>query len=358
MTHPALHTPFCELVGVRYPIVQTGRGWVAGPRLVAATAEAGGLGILASATMTYDELVAAIADVRARTDKPFGVNMRTDVADVGDRIALMIENGVRVASFAQAPNPALVDRCRSAGLVVMPTIGARRHAEKVAEWGVDAVIAQGGEGGGHTGTIPTSLLTPAVVDAVGDRVAVIAAGGFFDGRGLVAALAYGASGIAMGTRFLLTQESRVPDDVKQLYLKTPVTGTVVSTAVDGAPQRVIRTDLVDHMEKSGWLRSLPRAMVNAHAFRKETDTTLLALLKEGRAMKHGNELSWPQVVMAANAPMMTKAALVDGRTDVGILPTGQVVGEIDELPTVAELIARVMDEASQVLDRLGASSVD
>lgn len=358
MTHPALHTPFCDLVGVRYPIVQTGMGWVAGPRLVAATAEAGGLGILASATMTYDELVAAIADVRARTDKPFGVNMRTDVADVGDRITLMIENGVRVASFAQAPNPALVDRCRSAGLVVMPTIGARRHAEKVAEWGVDAVIAQGGEGGGHTGTVPTSLLTPAVVDAVGDRVAVIAAGGFFDGRGLVAALAYGASGIAMGTRFLLTQESRVPDDVKQIYLKTPVTGTVVSAAVDGAPQRVIRTDLVDHLEKSGWLRSLPRALANAHAFRKETDTTLSALLKEGLAMKHGNELSWPQVVMAANAPMMTKAALVDGRTDVGVLPTGQVVGEIDELPTVAELIARVMAEASQVLDRLGAPSAD
>ena len=120
----------------------------------------------------------------------------------------------------------------------MPTVGARRHAEKVVEWGVDAVIAQGGEGGGHTGAVPTSLLTPAVVDAVGDRVAVVAAGGFFDGRGLVAALAYGASAIAMGTRFLLTQESRVPDDVKQVYLQTPVTGTVVSTAVDGAPQRV------------------------------------------------------------------------------------------------------------------------
>ena len=142
----------------------------------------------------------------------------------------------------------------------MPTIGARRHAEKVAEWGVDAVIAQGGEGGGHTGTVPTSLLAPAVVDAVGDRVAVIAAGGFFDGRGLVAALAYGASGIAMGTRFLLTRESRVPDEVKQVYLGTPVTGTVVSTAVDGAPQRVIRTDLVDRLERSGWLRSLPRAL--------------------------------------------------------------------------------------------------
>jgi NAD(P)H-dependent flavin oxidoreductase YrpB (nitropropane dioxygenase family) len=357
VTHPALHTPFCDLVGVRYPIVQTGMGWVAGPRLVAATADAGGLGILASATMTFDELASAVAEVRSRTDQPFGVNMRTDVADVGDRVALMIDNGVRVASFAQAPSPALVDRCRSAGLVVMPTIGARRHAEKVAEWGVDAVIAQGGEGGGHTGSVPTSLLAPAVVDAVGDRLAVIAAGGFFDGRGLVAALAYGASGIAMGTRFLLTRESRVPDAVKQVYLRTPVTGTVVSTAVDGAPQRVIRTELVDQLERSGWLRALPRAMANAHAFRKETDTSLLALLKEGNAMKQGNELSWPQVVMAANAPMMTKAALVDGRTDIGILPTGQVVGEIDELPTVAELITRVMDEAGHVLDRLGAHGV-
>ena len=238
----------------------------------------------------------------------------------------------------------------------MPTIGARRHAEKVAEWGVDAVIAQGGEGGGHTGSVPTSLLTPAVVDAVGGRVEVIAAGGFFDGRGLVAALAYGASGIAMGTRFLLTQESRVPDAVKQVYLGTPVTGTVVSTAVDGAPQRVIRTDLVDRLERSSWLENLPRALANAHAFRRQTDTSLVALVKEGRALKQGNELSWPQVVMAANAPMMTKAGLVDGRTDVGVLPTGQVVGEITELPTVAELIGRIVDEATSVLDRLGRAS--
>jgi len=353
-THPALRTRFCELVGVEYPIVQTGMGWVAGPRLVAATAEAGGLGILASATMTLEQLAAAVAEVRARTDRPFGVNLRTDVADVGDRVALMIDNGVKVASFAQAPQPDLVTRCREAGLVVMPTVGARRHAEKVAGWGVDAVIAQGGEGGGHTGTVPTTLLTPSVVDAVGDRVAVIAAGGFFDGRGLVAALAYGASGIAMGTRFLLTRESRVPDAVKQVYLDTPVTGTVVSTAVDGAPQRVIRTQLVDHLERAGWLRNLPRALASAHAFKRETHTTLTALLQEGRAMKQGNELSWPQVVMAANAPVMTRAALVDGRTDVGVLPTGQVVGQIGELPTVAELIDRVVAEATEVLDRLAA----
>jgi len=347
--HPALHTPFCERVGIRYPLVQTGMGWVAGPRLVAATCEAGGLGVLASATMTLDQLAAAIAEVRSRTSAPFGVNLRTDADDVADRIDLMIETGARVASFAQAPNPALVARCKEAGLFVMPTVGARRHAEKVAEWGVDAVIAQGAEGGGHTGSVPTTLLLPQVVEAVGDRVLVLGAGGFFSGRGLVAALAYGASGVAMGTRFLLSAESRVPEAVKDLYMETPVTGTVVTTKVDGAPQRVVRTELVDHLESQSWLRSLPRAARSALQFRKETGATLRSLLREGRAMKAGNELTWAQVVMAANAPVMTKAALVEGRTDVGVLPTGQVVGVLNSLPPVAEIIDGIMAEANALL---------
>jgi NAD(P)H-dependent flavin oxidoreductase YrpB (nitropropane dioxygenase family) len=130
----------------------------------------------------------------------------------------------------------------------------------------------------------------------------------------------------------------------------------VSTAVDGAPQRVIRTEFIDHLEQASWLRNLPRAMASAHSFKRETRSSLGALLREGRAMKHGNELSWPQVVMAANAPVMTKAALVDGRTDVGVLPTGQVVGEITELPTVAELITRIVAEATEVLDRFGSAA--
>ena len=352
--HPALVTPFCALVGVRYPIVQTGMGWVAGASLVSATAAAGGLGILASATMTLDELEHALAEVRSRTDAPFGVNLRTDAADVDRRIELMITAGARVASFAQAPNPALVARCQQAGLVVMPTVGARRHAEKVAGWGVDAVIAQGAEGGGHTGPVPTTLLTPEVVDAVGDKVAVLSAGGYFNGRGLVAALAYGASGIAMGTRFLLTTDSKVPDEVKARYLATPVTGTVVTTKVDGVPQRVIRTELVDHLERQSWLRNLPRALRSAHDFRRDTGSTLADLLREGRAMKQGNELDWTDVVMAANAPVMTKAGLVDGRTDVGVLPTGQVTGVLDSLPSAAEVISSIVTEANETLGRLGA----
>jgi NAD(P)H-dependent flavin oxidoreductase YrpB (nitropropane dioxygenase family) len=346
------------LVGVRYPIVQTGMGWVAGPRLVAATANAGALGVLASATMTVPQLRDAIAEVRDRTAAPFGVNLRTDATDVDERIKLLVHAGVKVASFAQAPRAEMVARLRESGVVVIPTVGARRHAEKVAAWGVDGVIAQGAEGGGHTGQVPTTLLLPQVVDAVSDRVAVIGAGGFSSGRGLVAALAWGAAGVAMGTRFLLTRESTVPDAVKEVYLSTPVTGTVVTTRVDGAPQRVIRTEFVDHLEGAGRLATLPRALRNALAFRRQTGTSTRSLLVEGRAMKATSDLTWAQVVMAANAPMMTKAALVDGRADVGVLPTGQVVGVIDELPSVAELVETIIAEANEVLERFTRQPVD
>ena len=350
MTHPALHTAACDLFGVRHPIVQTGMGWVAGARLTSATSAAGGLGILASATMTYDQLEDAIHEVQGRTDQPFGVNLRADQDDIDKRIALLVRERVRVTSFAQAPGEALVKRLRDAGVVTMPTVGAPRHAEKVAAWGVDALIAQGAEGGGHTGTIPTSLLLPAVVDAV--DIPVLAAGGFTDGRGLVAALAWGAAGLAMGTRFLLTKESTVPDTVKGVYVETPVTGTVVTKRIDGYPQRVIRTDVVEHLEHSGRLTALPRALRNALAFRKLTGTSLRALVREGRAMKRKEGLTWSQVAMGANAPMLTKATMVDGHLETGILPTGQGVGVIDELPTVADLVTRIIDEAEQTLTRL------
>ena len=353
-SHRALRTPACELFGVEYPIVQTGMGWVAGARLTAATSAAGGLGILASATMTLDELRTAIHALKERTDKPFGVNLRSDQPDVKDRIRLIVDEGVRVASFAQAPGERLVKQLKDAGVVVMPTVGARRHAEKVAAWGVDAVIAQGAEGGGHTGTVPTSLLLPQVAEAV--DIPVLGAGGFFDGRGLVAALAFGAAGIAMGTRFLLTRESTVPDDVKAVYLATPVTGTVVTTAIDGHPQRVIRTDVIEHLTGSGRLTALPRALRNALEFRKLTDTSVGDLAREGLAMRKSQDLSLAQLAMAANAPMLTRAALVDGRLDAGILPTGQNVGVIDELPTVAELIRRIMEQADTTLRRLDGST--
>ncbi|HMJ10622.1 MAG TPA: nitronate monooxygenase, partial [Polyangiaceae bacterium] len=312
-----------------------------------------GLGILGSATMSLDELENAIVRVKERTRKPFGVNLRSDQPDVKDRAQLMIREGVKVASFAQAPNKELIRLFKDAGIITMPTVGARRHAEKVAAWGVDAVIAQGHEGGGHTGPVATTLLLPQVVDAV--DIPVVGAGGFNDGRGLVAALAYGASGIAMGTRFLLTRESHVPDAVKQRYLESSVTDTVVTLAIDGYPQRVILTDVIAKLEQSNPIKRLAGALQYALAFKRATGAGFFDLAREGLAMKGSNELTWTQVSMAATAPMMTKASMVDGRADVGILPTGQVVGLIDELPSVGELIERIMQQARATLEGLAGA---
>ncbi len=353
MTHPSLRTPACELFGVEYPIVQTGMGWVSGAQLTAATSAAGGLGILASATMTLDELRAAIAKVKSRTDKPFGVNLLPNQPDAAARLDLIIAEGVPVASFAAAPKPEQVAKLNDAGVVTIVTVGAKRHAEKVAALGVKAVIAQGGEGGGHTGTVPTSLLLPDVVDGVqGSDVVVLGAGGFHDGRGLVAALAYGAHGVAMGTRFLLTAESQVPDRITSIYLETPLTGTVVTSSIDGAPQRVIRTAMIDALEKSPGLLRFPRAATNAVKFGRQAGVSLPALARTGLEMRRDQDLSWAQMALAANAPMMTKAAMVDGDPGVGILPTGQVVGVIDDLPPVAELLASIISEADATLARL------
>jgi NAD(P)H-dependent flavin oxidoreductase YrpB (nitropropane dioxygenase family) len=345
-----LRTPICELFGIRHPIVQTGMGWVSDPRLTAATANAGGLGILAGATLSYDELVAAVRETARRTDAPFGVNLRADAPDAPERVDLLISAGVRVASFALAPKRDLIARLKDAGVAVVPSVGARRHAEKVAGWGADAVIVQGAEGGGHTGPVPTSLLIPQVVDAV--DIPVIAAGGYFDGRGLVAALSHGAAGIAMGTRFLLTSDSPVGATIKARYLAAGVTDTVVTDALDGVPQRLLRTPFTNRLVHSGQARRLAMAARSAAAFRRLTGASYRDLVREGLAMRRSHDLRLGQVLLAANTPMLLKAAMVDDRPEFGVMATGQVTGLIDDLPSCAELIERVMAEADAALHRL------
>src|SRR6478735_11708516 len=350
-----LRTPLTELIGIEHPVVQTGMGWVAGARLVSATSNAGGLGILASATMTIDELATAIRKVKATTDKPFGVNIRADGADAGDRVDLMIREGVKVASFALAPKQELIAKLKEAGSVVIPSVGAAKHARKVAGWGADAMIVQGGEGGGHTGPVATTLLLPSVLDAVKDSgIPVIAAGGFFDGRGLAAALSYGAAGVAMGTRFLLTSDSTVPDDVKQRYLQAGLDGTVVTTRVDGLPHRVLRTGLVERLESGSRARGFTAAVRNAAKFKQMSQMTWRSMMQDGLAMRHGKELTWSQVVMAANTPMLLKAGLVEGNTEAGVLASGQVAGIIDDLPSCAELIDEIVADAVKHLTAAAA----
>ena len=353
---PRLETRATKLFGIRHPIVQTGMGWVAYPPLVIGAAKAGGLGILAAATLNLKEMEQSIDQIKEAVEGPFGVNLRTDVPDIEERVDMVIAKDVKVASFAQAPGERLVKKLKEAGLAVVPTVGARRHAEKVAEWGVDAVIAQGAEGGGHTGPVPTSVLIPQVLDVV--DIPVLAAGGFVDGRGLAAALAWGADGIAMGTRFLLSAESQVPKDVKQIYFETAADKTIVTKAIDGVPQRVIRTSFVEQMEKARLL-SFPRAARNALKFRKLTGVSLSQLLKSGRDMKRNQGLTFSQVALAANAPLLTKAALVDGHPEVGILPTGSGVGAINEKLTCEKIISETIKEAVHILQsRPGIEIVD
>jgi len=351
-----LKTPLTELIGIEHPVVQTGMGWVAGARLVAATSNAGGLGILASATMTLGELATAVTKVKAATDKPFGINMRADAGDAGDRVDLLIREGVKVASFALAPKPDLIAKLKDAGVVVIPSVGAAKHARKVAGWGADAVIVQGGEGGGHTGPVATTLLLPSVLDAV--DIPVIAAGGFFDGRGLAAALSYGAAGVAMGTRFLLTSDSTVPDEVKRRYLDSAFDATVVSKRVDGMPHRVLRTGLVEKLESGSPVRGFTAAVLNAQKFKNMSGMTWRSIVKDGLAMRRGKELTWSQIVMAANTPMLLKAGLVDGNTDAGVLASGQAAGILDDLPSCAELVASIVGDAVTHLRAAAGHVVD
>ncbi len=351
MIDQLLSTPLTELVGIRHPVVQTGMGWVAGPSLVSGTADAGGLGILASATMTIAELEQAIVEVKTRTEAPFGVNLRADAADAPARCDLLIEYGVRVASFALAPKPELIARLKEHDIVVIPSVGLPKHAVKVASWGADAVMIQGGEGGGHTGSVPTTLLLPTVLDAV--DIPVIAAGGFFDGRGLAAALSYGAAGVGMGTRFLLTADSRVPDAVKQRYLSAGLDDTVVTRKVDGMPHRMLRTELVDQVEAGSGVRRLIPTARRTLQFKRMAGMSWKQLAVDGRSMRKEQGRTLGQLALAANTPMMLKAGLVDGDATAGVLASGQVVGVINDLPSCEELIDRVITEAAASLRLAG-----
>jgi NAD(P)H-dependent flavin oxidoreductase YrpB (nitropropane dioxygenase family) len=355
VTPQLLRTPFTDLVGVQHPVVQTGMGWVSGARLTSATANAGGLGILASATMTFEELEHAILEVKSRTDRPFGVNLRADAGDAPQRVDLLIKHGVKVASFALAPQQDQIKKLKDHGIVVMPSIGAAKHAVKVAGWGADAVMVQGGEGGGHTGPVPTTLLLPTVLDAV--DIPVVAAGGFYDGRGLAAALSYGAAAVGMGTRFLLTRDSAVPDAVKGLYLDTDLTGTVVTAKVDGMPHRMLRTPFVDEVEQTSPVRRLGPTLRRTRQFKKDSGMSWVQLARDGRAMRKAQGRTLAQMTLAANTPTLLKAGLVEGDTGAGILASGQVVGVIDDLPSCEELVDRIVTGAVEELARVATYTV-
>lgn len=350
-----LKTRLTELLGCKYPIIQTAMGWVADPGLVAGTCNAGGIGFLAGATIPPEQMEAAIVKTRELTDRPFGVNFHMYQPNAADIVELVVKYGVKAVSYSRSPGKDMIKRLKDNDVVCIPTVGLPKHAIKAVEMGADAVTVQGGEGGGHTGSVPTTLLLPQVVDAVGDKVPVAAAGGFKDGRGLVAAMAYGADGIAMGTRFLLSKESPVPTATKQRYLDCKNPGEIiVSKAMDGLPQRMIMNKILADLERASAARKLVIAFNNGLKFRKFTGASLTSLLKSALAMTKSGDLTLAQAIMSANAPMIIQKAMVDGEPDEGVLPSGQVAGVIDQLLSCEEIIQGIATEAEQRLRVLAA----
>lgn len=351
----ALDTALTRMLGCQWPIVQTAMGWVATAPLVIATSEAGAFGFLAGAVMSPAELRGAIAQVRAGTTRPFGVNFHMFQPGAAEIVDIVLANAdqVRAVSFGRGPDAKMIGRFKDAGILCMPTVGAVKHAQKMVQLGVDIVTVQGGEGGGHTGSVATTVLLPQVLDAV--SVPVVAAGGFADGRGLAAALAYGAAGIAMGTRFLMTRESAPPSPVKARYVKAGTDDILVSTKVDGLPQRMIRNAALDRIEGSTRIGLWLRAIEAGWRMKQLTGASFGELLAAARGMTSHGGLSLAQAMLAAAAPMMIQRAVVDGDADGGLMATGLVAGRLADLPGCAELVADIVTQAQARLAALAGT---
>lgn len=314
-----MRTRLTELLGVEHPVMLAGMGGVSYAPLVAAVSAAGGFGCLGGSTMGPERMVAEMAAVREVTDQPFGVDLLTAMpGDLAGQVELVIEGGASVFVAGLGVPSQVVDLCHRHGLLVVNMCGKVVHAERAVDAGCDLVVAQGTEAGGHTGQVATLPLVPLIVDAVGTRVPVVAAGGIFDGRGLAAALALGADGVWMGTRFIATPQARSAPGYKEALLTAREDGTTVSRAYSGKTMRVLRNEYTAFFdEHPETLRPFPAQLERSMA--------------DG-AMHLG----------------------VDERTD-GVdplrecYPAGQGVGGIAELVDAGTLVRRIVAEADAAL---------
>ena len=311
------HTVVCDLLGIRYPVLQGAMQGGGGVELVAAVSEAGGLGVLPTFGGTDQKLRADIAAVRARTGKPFGVNIMPMGRGIAERAAATcIEAGVPIVTTGRAdPGEQIVRQLKAAGIKVVSVIPTVEHARRMEAEGVDAVVASGMEAGGHVGTVATLPLVPQVVDAV--KIPVIAAGGIGDARGVLAAFALGAQGIQMGTRFMATAESDMNAWGQAQLLAMRETDTIITRSMTGAPVRCIRT---------------PEIVAYEDALARNADAAELTELKRRvRALRNADD----------KAQRRQSAA-------------GQVAGLIHDIVPVRELIEGLLAEAQRLAVRMPA----
>lgn len=314
-----METALTDLLGIEHPVMLAGMGGVSYAPLVAAVSDAGGFGCLGASTMGGEEMQAEMRAVRATTDKPFGVDLLTAAtADLTPAVRQIIEGGASVFVAGLGVPRDVVELCHSRGVLVINMCGKVRHAVLAVEAGCDIVVAQGTEAGGHTGQVATMALVPQVVDAVGDRVPVVAAGGIFDGRGLAAALALGAAGVWVGTRFIATPEARAVPGYKEALLATGEDGTTISRAYTGKTCRVIRNPYTQYFD--------------------DHPTELLPFPAQIRRASSDNAFH-------LGAPEDTEG--IDPAKE--FFPAGQGVGAIGELVGAADLVRRFVDEAEAAL---------
>ena len=325
-------------------------GWVAKPELVAAACNAGAFGFLACAVMSPSEVSPAIDRVRDLTNRPFGVNFHMFQPGAREIAETLIAKKVSAVSFGRGPDKQTIARFRAAGIKCVPTVGALKHAQRMAELGVDMIVVQGGEGGGHTGSVATTVLLPQVLDCI--DVPVVACGGFADGRGLAAALAYGAQGIAMGSRFLMTRDCPVPSKTKERYVSATTDDIFVTDKLDGIPQRMIRNRVTVELDRASKMKMLSISLRSALRLRSLTGVSVKDVLKSAYAMSRHGHLSLSQALMAGNAPVLIQRAVEGGEPDEGVMATGQVAGRLNDLPSCEELVQRIVKEAASRLETL------
>jgi enoyl-[acyl-carrier protein] reductase II len=319
-----MRTRLTDLLGIEHPVMLAGMGGVSYSELATAVSEAGGFGCLGASTMANAQMVAEMTSVRAKTDKPFGVDLLTAMpGGLTEQVELIIEAGANAFVAGLGVPTEVVDLCHRHGLVVVSMCGKVEHALRAVEAGCDLVVAQGTEAGGHTGQVASLPLVPQIVDAVGRRVPVAAAGGIFDGRGLAAALALGADGIWVGTRFIATPEARGVLGYKEALLASREDQTTVSRAYSGKTMRVVRNDYTDYYDTHpAELRPFPEQLSVAY----------------GKGAIHLGGDSYTEGVDVTRE----------------CYPSGQGVGAISELVGAGELVRRFVVEAEEVLERLHA----
>jgi enoyl-[acyl-carrier protein] reductase II len=340
-------TRITELFGIKYPILLSGMSWISVPRMVAAVSNAGGLGILATGPMDPSQTRKAIQEIRQLTDKPFGCNATLLMPGAAESAKVLLEEQVPVINFALGKGDWLVKDAHKYGGKVIATVVNARHAKRAQDYGADGVIATGNEAAAHGEALTSMVLIPSLVDAI--HIPVIAAGGIADGRGLAAALALGAEGVALGTRLMTTQESPLHENFKKLSIEKDVTDTLYSTRVDGIWCRVMKTDAAVKAIKKGL--DLPAAFVNSQDIARQMKMPYLKLFIGILASGLNNAY---KMAFMANGFKAFKLATEDGDVEKGILPVGQVMGLIRDEPTVAELFERIVAEAKEVQQKLAA----